>query len=202
MNEENSALYLACQSQDIPTQTAAFQAVWSYLYRVALKLVYDQPNAADVAQDCAQRALIRVHERLAECQEPAAFRAWARQIVSHLAIDYLRQQKRLLPLEDEESETAVSLPAPTPTPEDQTITTLTTHELYTHIAQAPISDRSRRVVIGRYRDDLPDEHLAQRESQLTNQTVLPSHIQVTRAKNIAKLRNYEPLRQFLEVATE
>ena len=69
-------------------------------------------------------------------------------------------------------------------------------ELYQLISQAPISERSYRVVIGRYRDDLPDEQLAQDESVRSGRTVLPSHIQVTRAKNMAKLRAYKPLRVY------
>jgi hypothetical protein len=57
------------------------------------------------------------------------------------------------------------------------------------IEQGPLSERSRRVVIGRYFREQADEALAQAESQQTGQPVLASHIQVTRAKNIAKLRS-------------
>ena len=53
-------------------------------------------------------------------------------------------------------------------------------------------------MIGRYLDDLPDELLAQDESRLAGQAVLPSHVQVTRAKDIARLRHWPPLRKLLE----
>jgi hypothetical protein len=59
------------------------------------------------------------------------------------------------------------------------------------------------VVVGRYFDEQPDEALARTESDLAGQTVLPSHIQVTRAKNLAKLRGdtalLEQLRELLEL---
>jgi hypothetical protein len=65
------------------------------------------------------------------------------------------------------------------------------------LQQAPISDRSRRVVIGRYLDDLPDDQLAATESDLSATDVQPSNIQVTRSKNISKLRDFEPFIAFL-----
>src|SRR6266508_571041 len=95
----NSAeLYAACNSADPQEQSAAYTSLWQYLCRVALQIVYDQPDMDAMAQDCAQVALIRIHERLAECAEPQAFQAWARRIVTNVAIDELRRQKRLVPM--------------------------------------------------------------------------------------------------------
>jgi RNA polymerase sigma factor (sigma-70 family) len=190
--------YRACQEPDLPTQTAAFTTLFVYLSRVALHIVYDQPGAETLAQDCAQTALIRIHQRLAECREPAAFRTWSRQIVSHIAIDTLRRRARLtFAYEDELDTMSSSLAAEQPTLEEQTAATLHTQALHTAIQSAPISDRSRRVVIGRYLQELPDEVLATLESKLTGVEMLPSHIQVTRSKNIAKLRQWPPLLDLL-----
>jgi RNA polymerase sigma factor (sigma-70 family) len=190
--------YRACQEPDLPTQTAAFTTLFVYLSRVALHIVYDQPGAETLAQDCAQTALIRIHQRLAECREPAAFRTWSRQIVSHIAIDTLRRRARLTFASEDELDTmSSSLAAEQPTLEEQTAATLHTQALHTAIQSAPISDRSRRVVIGRYLQELPDEVLATLESKLTGVEMLPSHIQVTRSKNIAKLRQWPPLLDLL-----
>ena len=200
---DNVELYAACQSNDSQLKQAAYEILWNYLYQIAFYMVQDQPEIEALAQDCAQLALIRVHERLAECREPRAFRAWARRIVSRLVIDELRRRKRLVPLiEDsastEPEEKAPSLPADQQ-PSLENIVLEATHQeaLWALINQAPISDRSRRVVRGRYLDNLPDESLAQTESLLAKKTVLPSHIQVTRAKNIAKLKKWELLLSFL-----
>jgi hypothetical protein len=86
-------------------------------------------------------------------------------------------------------------------PDEQTavLANLTADALRQLLQQAPISDRSQRVVIGRYLDDTPDDLLAQAETALSQHLLLPSHIQVTRSKNMAKLRRWPLLTQFLQV---
>jgi RNA polymerase sigma factor (sigma-70 family) len=192
---ESTELYAACRSADPRRQAAAYQRLWRYLYPIAAYMVRDQPDAEALALDCAQRALIRVHTSIQECREPAAFGAWARRIVRNLVIDELRRQKRLMPLENDDNAPAATTQLQTEAiaPQDENLERL--------IQRAPISDRSRRVVNGRYLDDVPDEILAQVESQLAGQSVAPSHIQVTRAKNIAKLRAWPPLLTALGIAT-
>lgn len=199
----NSAeLYADCRSADPVVQNAAYKLLWHYLYRVALQVVHDQPEAEMLAEDCAQEALFRLHTRIDECREPHAFRIWARRIVSHVAIDELRRRKRLFSLDEDtldDSEAPLSLSLETkPLSEAMALERIGLAELRRVIQQAPISDRSRRVILGRYLDDLPDETLAQSEGELIDQPVRPSHIQVTRAKNITKLRNWDQLQTFLK----
>lgn len=197
---ESAELYAECCSTDPVAQAAAYEKLWRYLYRVALQLVRDQPEAEELAQDCAQIALVRVYERLAECREPAAFQTWARRIVSHVAIDELRARKQLVSLDDTaEGDTPASVDARRQlSTEEEVLEEVGLAELRQILGRAPISDRSRRVVVGRYLDDVPDEQLAQVESKLTGQRVLPSHVQVTRSKDVVRLRTYGPLRAFLE----
>ncbi|MEW5987781.1 MAG: RNA polymerase sigma factor [Chloroflexota bacterium] len=191
---DSATLYAACRDAEIVRQTAAYEALWPYLYRVALQVVRDQPDAEALAQDCAQESLLRIVQQLDECREPAAFHGWVRRIAFHAAIDALRQRKRLIPLDEAEEAATHSLagslsPAATPDPTAETLRAL--------IGRAPISERSRRVVIGRWLDDQPDEKLAQAESALAGEAVLPSHIQVTRAKDIARLKKWDTLRLWL-----
>lgn len=194
---ESTALHAACGSPDTAVQTAAYHILWRYLYRVAAAMTHSQPDGDALAQDCAQRALLRVHQQYDRCDEPKAFRVWARRIVCNLVIDDLRRRQRLQPLPDSGPELAH--PARV---ESEVLGEITAVALRQLLAQAPISDRSRRVVIGRYLDNSDDETLAQTESQLASSEVLPSHIQVTRAKNIAKLRRWPPLAQFLDETRE
>jgi RNA polymerase sigma factor (sigma-70 family) len=198
---DSATWFAACQNPDPPVQASAYEALFSYLSRAALHIVRDQPGAEELAQDCAQIALIRIYERLDECHEPAAFRTWARQIVSHLAIDTLRRRSKLtFAAEDELESVSYETADNGASPEMEIATVDNESALYVTIHSAPISDRSRRVVIGRYLQALPDEPLAEIESELAGKTVLPSHIQVTRAKNMAKLRTWEPLLTLLEIA--
>ncbi|MFN8485755.1 MAG: RNA polymerase sigma factor [Anaerolineae bacterium] len=188
-------LYNALRQGDRPAQEAAYRALWPYLLRVATQVTRDQPDADALAQDCAQAALVKIHASLHEVHEPAAFKAWARRITTSRAIDELRKRRRLEVAADDDDDESRELPAPDETPRVDAV--LDEDELTRAIRRAPISDRSRRVVVGRYIEDRPDEELAQVEGALLGQTVLPSHIQVTRAKDIDKLRHWEPLRALL-----
>jgi RNA polymerase sigma factor (sigma-70 family) len=189
-------LYAACASDDLSTQENAYQKLWPFLHQIAYQVLYRQPDAADLAQDCAQKALIRIHNKLADCQEPAAFRTWARRIVSHLAIDELRRRKRLVQWEDEKVE-RISANSRENSLESLVLEEITLADVQNLINSAPISQRSRRVIIGRYVHGLPDEEIAQSETDLAEQTILPSHVQVTRAKNISKLRKWPLLQQLM-----
>lgn len=197
---QSATLYVACRSPDGAVQHNAYQTLWSYLYPLVLHLVRHQPDADELAQDCAQQALIRIHERLLECHAPDAFRTWARRIATNLTIDELRRRRRFTPLSEVEYQPIATSNwgAREPAPAESVLALVGQQELRDLLSRAPISDRSRRAVIGRFLDDLSDEMLAQAEGELAATPVLPSHIQVTRAKNLAKLREWQPLRLFLQ----
>lgn len=196
---DSTTLYHACRSGNIHVQRVAYETLWGYLLPVVSYLVRHQPNADDLAQDCTQQALVRIHQRLHECHEPAALRTWARRIACNLTIDELRRRKRLVALPEAEQEPSPSVVTVQmqAAPDEEVLRALEQLELRELLNQAPLSERSRRTVIGRYLDDLADEALAQSESDLAGTVVLPSHIQVTRAKNMAKLRTWQPLQAFL-----
>lgn len=192
---DSADLFEACGSADRTVQAEAYTVLWDYLYRIAFHITARQPDQEALAQDCAQRALIRIHQQRQRCEEPKAFRTWARRIVSNLVIDELRRRKRLHPL-PEPGQVPLIDTSDEANPELETLAALTAVSLRNLLQQSPMSDRSRRVVIGRYLDDQNDDILAQVESQLAGETVLPSHVQVTRSKNISKLRQWPLLRHF------
>ena len=197
---DSAELFQACGSENSAEQARAYRALWDYLYRVAYGIAYHQPDADALAQDAAQLALLKVHEERENCREPRAFRAWSRRIVSNITIDELRRRKRLRPLNEPGEHQTTNIAAVSAVVSDEAPARLTTAALRRLFDAAPISDRSRRLVIGRFLDDLPDELLAQRERELVGGEIRPSHVQVTRAKNIAKLRHWEQLRTFLQEA--
>ena len=196
---DSADLYHACGSADRAIQAEAYRVLWEYLYRIAFYLTAQQPDQEALAQDCAQQSLIRIYQQRLRCEEPKAFRTWSRRIVSHLTIDELRRRKRLQPLPEPDEETQLDAQTAS-NPEVETADSLTAVSLRRLLQISPMSDRSRRVVIGRYLDELDDDDLAQTESELVGEDVRPSHIQVTRAKNISKLRQWPLLQRFLEEA--
>jgi RNA polymerase sigma factor (sigma-70 family) len=190
-NLDSAELYAACRSADANEQQYAYSRLWSYLYAIAQYLAYDLPDT-EAAQDCAQQALIRIHRRINECESPGTFLGWTRRIVKNLVYDEYRRQKRLVRLdEDDENggETLLTQSDPPDSVEEKVITNWSAAELRQLIESTPlISDYSRRVVCGRYFDDLRDETIAQSESALSGKPVRPANIQVARTKNLAKLR--------------
>lgn len=183
-------LYAACLREGSDAQADAFRQLWRHLYRVTYAMVGRRADGEALASDCAQAALVKVHRHLDHCREPAAFRGWAAQIARRAVLDALRREAaaRLVPLPEGDHALAVPPPeAPTGLRD----------VLLAAVRTGPLSERSRRVILGRFFEDRPDEALAAAEARLSGEAVLPSHIQVTRAKNLAKLRQDAALLQRL-----
>ena len=194
---DSEQLYEACSRGDSTAQVEAYNFLWEYMYRVAYHMLLSQPGGPDLAQDCAQLALIRIHEQWSNCTDPKAFKGWCRRIVSNLVIDELRRRKRLVFDEGGSAEPPHLPEYERPSLEKTVLKEISETSFRQLLNQSPMSDRSRRVVIGRYFDGIPDESLAEIESERANKGVRPSHIQVTRAKNIAKLKQWELLQSLL-----
>jgi RNA polymerase sigma factor (sigma-70 family) len=191
-------LYSAIQSPNTEAQRTAFEVLSVQLLRIARSMLREQPDGDDLAEDCVQMALIKIRHNLAQCRNPAAFREWAAQVLRRIVIDELRrpEYRRRASLPDDDHPDWQAAP-------QQSLSTDDLHTLLLDVIEhGPLSDRSRRVVIGRYFEEQPDEALARVESERSGQTVLPSHIQVTRAKNLAALRRdaalVERLRELLD----
>lgn len=65
------------------------------LYRQARGLGLDHDTALDLVQD----AFVRAWDRLADCRDPAAFRAWASRILRNLCLDHFKNRRQqMVPL--------------------------------------------------------------------------------------------------------
>jgi RNA polymerase sigma-70 factor, ECF subfamily len=60
------------------------------LYRQALGLGLDHDTALDLVQD----AFVRGWDRLADCRDPAAFRAWVSRILRNLCLDHFKNRRQ------------------------------------------------------------------------------------------------------------
>lgn len=195
---DSVTLYQRCKKDD--SRSEAYGELFQYLYRISYGIVYRQPDADALAQDCAQESLVKIHQELHGLLEPKAFLSWSRRIVHNRTIDELRKRKRLQPLRSEENHPDnPNLPAAflLEMEKQPVLEQMTEAALRELMAGAPVSDRSRRVVNGRYLDNLPDTQLAETETRLADTLVEPKHIQVTRSKNIQKLKQWPDLRAFL-----
>lgn len=175
----------------LPAQEQAFTILGENLYRIAYLRLSRKPDPDMLAADCTQEALIKIYFNLDQCQKPERFCAWAAQIVRNTTVDLLRRTR----LED---------PPPPDIPVPPPEVRLDLRALLEWaLRKGGLSDRSRRVVSGRFLDEQPDEVLAEQERHLSGEDLRPSHIQVTRSKNLAKLRaNHELLRLLRELLGE
>jgi RNA polymerase sigma factor (sigma-70 family) len=196
---DDRTLYFACQQDGTDAQAEAFKQLWAYLYRIAYAMLRAQRDPASLASDCTQKALIKIHRSLEQCRNPLVFRDWAAQVTRRVVLDELRRPEfRHILAIDIDDEHAPWLAAP------QTLTDVTDLRAILHdlIRHGPLSERSQRVVIGRYFGEQTDEVLARAETERAGQEIRPSHIQVTRAKNLAALRRdpalMERLRELLD----
>jgi RNA polymerase sigma factor (sigma-70 family) len=197
---DDRTLYFACQQDGTDTQADAFKQLWSHLYRIAYAMLRTQRDPVSLATDCTQRSLIKIHRSLDQCRNPVVFREWAAQVVRRVVIDELRRpeyrRQIAISVDDEHAPWLATTQQLT----DEVDLRSLLNDLIRH---GPLSERSQRVVIGRYFEEQTDEVLARAETERAGQTVLPSHIQVTRAKNLAALRRdhglVERLRELVDV---
>jgi len=103
------------------TFTEQFRQQEADLYRMAYVYVKTEQDALDVMQEAAYRAYKNYHT----LQNPQYFKTWVTRIVINCAIDCIRKNKEVLPLEDY----AENLPVLSHSEEQQIILSATLQQL-------------------------------------------------------------------------
>lgn len=78
----------------------AFTELFHQMHRPVLNYIYRTVGDRQAAEDITQDAFIRAHERVGQLGPPWDFKSWVFRIASNLAIDYLRQGKRFVDVEE------------------------------------------------------------------------------------------------------
>ncbi|MFV9674314.1 MAG: sigma-70 family RNA polymerase sigma factor [Anaerolineales bacterium] len=78
----------------------AFTQLFHQLHQPVLNYIYRTVGDRQAAEDITQDAFIRAHERVSQLGPPWDFKSWVFRIASNLAIDYLRQGKRFVDVEE------------------------------------------------------------------------------------------------------
>ncbi len=191
---EDKKLYEACQSDDKVEQEEGYRLIEHAIYPVVFLRTRHLRDWHEFAQDCIQQTVERIYDRIADCHTPTSFRAWARRIAINITLNNLKRQSRTLYFSADAEDELVQIEDTTIVSPEIEIENSQFWELLS--TQSPMSDRSKRVVIGRFRDQYNDEQLAMKESQLASKPVTPANIQVTRSKNIRKLRIWRPMEAY------
>jgi RNA polymerase sigma factor (sigma-70 family) len=189
-------LYEACGEEGSDQQRQVFALLYVEFYSIALFMVQSAatPDPQELAQDCAQEALIKVWKNLATCTQPATFRHWAKTILRNQTLNELAKLKR-----KREDSLDHDWESPLPEPHSNPAVAVARAEKYTALldllAAAPISERSRFVILAKYLAQMSEEEISQTLSAKEQGDVRPSHVQVTRAKNFKKLYSDAELRR-------
>ncbi|MBM6617403.1 sigma-70 family RNA polymerase sigma factor [Bacillus suaedaesalsae] len=115
------------------------------LYRIAYLYVKNEDNAVDIVQDAVYKAYISIHR----VKDPLLFSAWLKRITINCALDFLKQQKKVVPLINEIVE---SIPT-------KTVEVDGSLDLYNAIDQ--LNERHKSIIILKYYEDLPNKEIAE-----------------------------------------
>lgn len=79
---------------------AAFSELFARYHAPVLNYVYHQLGDRAAAEDVAQDAFVRAHQRLGQLGPPWDFKSWVYRIASNLTVDHVRGQRRFVDLEE------------------------------------------------------------------------------------------------------
>ena len=84
-------------------------------------LAYHKIRSFTEAEDIVQETFLRAYRRLSQLRDPAKFGGWLRSIALHICDNWLRQPRRLVPIEDYDAAdvTALMISNGPPTPEEE-----------------------------------------------------------------------------------
>jgi RNA polymerase sigma factor (sigma-70 family) len=192
-------LYQACGQNGSEEQRAAFVYLHQELYALSLFMLQTAvtPEPNELAADCAQEALVKIWKNLHTCQQPDSFRNWAKKIVRNHTLNEIARLKRK---QEEALEAAVDHPLQDPQsiPMEAFERAERYGALLDLLRHAPISERSRYVILAKYLLQLNDEEISKALSDREGAMIRPSHVQVTRAKNFKKMMSDPTFRQILQ----
>ncbi len=130
------------------------------VYNLALRMVNDREDAADMAQE----AFIKAYQSLSSFRGDSKFSVWLYRIVSNVCLDFLRRRNRRstvsLSVEDDEGEEAqLDIPDETFSPEAQLERRLTREAVQRGLSGLPPD--SRQILLLREIQGLSYEEIAQ-----------------------------------------
>lgn len=129
------------------------------VYNLALRLVGDPEDAADMTQE----TFIKAYRALGSFRGDSKFSAWLYRIVSNVCLDFLRSRSRRkqvsLSVEDEDGEAFMELPDMSGNPEEQLMKKLSMEAVRSGLEQLP--PQQRQILVLRELGGLSYAELAQ-----------------------------------------
>ncbi|GIM49988.1 RNA polymerase sigma factor [Capnocytophaga stomatis] len=96
MTDPTQILIEACRQNDPKAQLELYKQYAKAMYNTALRMLQQQ----DKAEDATQEAFIKAFQKLDEFRGESSFGSWLKRIVINEALMMIRQEKRILSLEE------------------------------------------------------------------------------------------------------
>ncbi|GIJ97753.1 hypothetical protein CAPN001_23220 [Capnocytophaga stomatis] len=96
MTDPTQILIEACRQNDPKAQLGLYRQYAKAMYNTALRMLQQQ----DKAEDATQEAFIKAFQKLDEFRGESSFGSWLKRIVINEALMMIRQEKRILSLEE------------------------------------------------------------------------------------------------------
>ena len=84
-------------------QDGAFSEIYDLYFKKIYTFIYYRVSHKEIAEDLTEEVFIKIYEKISKLSDPRLFEGWLYQISRNRVIDYYRQKKTLVSLEEVEN---------------------------------------------------------------------------------------------------
>src|ERR1051326_1164607 len=100
---ENSGILPSLLSKARGGEQAAFTELYNLYFKKIYRFIYFRVSHKEVAEDLSEDVFVKVFSKLSSLSSDASFEGWLYQIARNTVIDYYRDKKILVDLEEVEN---------------------------------------------------------------------------------------------------
>jgi len=93
-NVYSHAIYDGCRSRKIKEQQRAYKELSYYLYRITSNYVMSKGCSLDLAEECAQQALMQIHKNIETVRKPGGFLAFTITTTNRICFRMIEKARR------------------------------------------------------------------------------------------------------------
>jgi RNA polymerase sigma-70 factor (ECF subfamily) len=102
-SEENEDFLLALVAQAKQGQERAFGEIYNLYFKKIYKFIFYRVGHKETAEDLAEDVFLKAYAKISSLENPKTFEGWLYQISRNRVIDYYREKKITVALEDVEN---------------------------------------------------------------------------------------------------
>ncbi len=102
-NQENSGILSDLVAKAKLGQEQAFTNIYNLYFEKIFRFIYYRVSHKEVAEDLAEDVFLKAFSKLSSIEKNSSFEAWLYQIARNKVIDYYREKKQIVALEEIEN---------------------------------------------------------------------------------------------------